>query len=429
MFYLIICAVCLAAEIFFSGSEIALLAASPKKIKKSPGSQTGRTGLTLKLLQNRERMLATTLFGTNLSVVTNATLLTSFFLTLFPERGALYAVVVLSPLLLIFGEIIPKILFQQYANVIAPVVSYPIWLASCVFFPVVFLVTKISNIVLYITGARKSHNIPFVTREELRLIVKMSKGGSDLTAEEVTMIERLFDFSHTVVKEAMIPLVDIATIEDTASVGEAIAFLEAKGYSRIPVYHERTDNIIGIINSFDLLENLPPDQSIRPLIRRAPYVPETKPIDGLFIEMQKKRSHLSIVVDEYGGTIGIITIEDILEEIVGEIQDEYDTEQQSFRKIGKNKYIIRSRMEKGQLEELLVTTLPEGDFETVGGFLLDRLGHIPQPGEVLKYNNLSFTILSSDERSIGEVGITVERQKPQSEGGETSEPGAHTREE
>jgi CBS domain containing-hemolysin-like protein len=216
----------------------------------------------------------------------------------------------------------------------------------------------------------------------------------------------------------MIPLVDIATIEDTATVGEAIAFIEAKGYSRIPVYHERIDNIIGIINSFDLLENLPPDQSIRPLIRRTPYVPETKAIDGLFIEMQKKRSHLSIVVDEYGGTVGIITIEDILEEIVGEIQDEYDTELQSYRKIGKNKYIIRSRMEKGQFEELLSITLPEGDFETVGGFLLDRLGHIPQPGEVLKYNNLSFTILSSDERSIGEVGITVERQKPQSEGGE-----------
>jgi len=424
MFYLTICAVCLAAEIFFSGSEIALLAASPKKIKKSPASQPGRTGLTLKLLQNRERMLATTLFGTNLSVVTNATLLTSFFLTLFPDHGELYAVLVLSPLLLIFGEIIPKILFQQYANAIAPVVSYPIWLASCLFYPLVFLVTRISNFVIYITGARKSPHIPFVTREELRLIVKMSKGGSDLTAEEVTMIERLFDFSRTVVKEAMIPLIDIATIEDTASVGEAIAFLEAKGYSRIPVYHERTDNLIGIINSFDLLESLPLEGSIRPLIRRAPYVPETKPLDGLLIEMQKKRNHLSIVVDEYGGTVGIITIEDILEEIVGEIQDEYDAEQQPFRKIGRNKYIIRSRMEKGRLEELLSITLPDGDFETVGGFLLDRLGHIPQPGEVLKYGNLTLTILSSDERSIDEVGITIDRQKPTSEGGEIKEPGA-----
>ncbi len=429
IFYLTICAVCLAAEIFFSGSEIALLAASPKKIKKSPGSRPGRTGLTLKLLQNRERMLATTLFGTNLSVVTNATLLTSFFLTLFPDHGELYAVLVLSPILLIFGEIIPKILFQQYANAIAPVVSYPIWLASCLFYPLVFLVTKISNFVIYITGARKSPHIPFVTREELRLIVKMSKGGSDLTAEEVTMIERLFDFSRTVVKEAMIPLIDIATIEDTASVGEAIAFLEAKGYSRIPVYHERTDNLIGIINSFDLLESLPLDGSIRPLIRRAPYVPETKPLDGLLIEMQKKRNHLSIVVDEYGGTVGIITIEDILEEIVGEIQDEYDAEQPFCRKAGRNKYIIRSRMEKGQLEEMFAITLPEGDFETVGGFLLDRLGHIPQPGEVLKYGTLTFTILSSDERSIGEVGITVDRLKAPSEGGETREPGTQLREE
>jgi CBS domain containing-hemolysin-like protein len=237
------------------------------------------------------------------------------------------------------------------------------------------------------------------------------------------MIERLLDFSRTVVREAMIPLIDIATLEDTASIRDAIALIGTKGYSRIPVYHERIDNITGIINSFDLLASLPLDQSLRSLIRRAPYVPETKPIDGLLIEMQKKRNHIAIVVDEYGGTVGIITIEDILEEIVGEIQDEYDNDQQLYRRIGRNKYIIHSRMGKDQMQELLSLTLPEGDFETMGGFLLDQFGHIPQPGEVLKYNQVTFTVLSSDERSIGEVGIAIERQKTQPENSPGKESG------
>lgn len=411
MFYIIIFFLCLVLEAFFSGSEIALIAANPKKIRKSPDLSPPRIKMTLKLLKNRERLLATTLCGTNLSVITNSILITSLFLHYLGERGGIYAILILAPLLLIFGEIIPKTLFQQRATTIAPWVSYPVWLASYLFYPVVALMTKLTHLIFFLVGSKKSGETPFVTREELRLILKMSKKGSDLTTGEVTMINRLFDFSHTLVKEAMIPLIEVVAVEDTAAVEGAIAIISKKGYSRLPVYHERIDNIIGIINSFDLLDAPGNGQSIKPLIHTVPYVPESKAIDELLIEMQKKRNHLAIVVDEYGGTVGVITLEDILEEIVGEIKDEYDSDQKLYRKIRWNKYLINARMEIDQIRELLPLSLPEGDFETLGGFLLEKFGHIPKPGEILKHQNLTFTIVSSDERSIGEVRIKIEKRR------------------
>ena len=210
--------------------------------------------MTLDLLKDRERILATTLCGTNLSVVTNSILITSFLLSRLNERGEVYAVIMLTPLLLIFGEIIPKTLFQQHANSISLRVAYPIFLASYFFYPLVYLITKVTQYLFRLFGAKGSKGIPFVTREELRLIVKMSRKGSDLTPEEVTMIDRLFDFAHTTVKEAMVPLVDVVAVEDNATIKEVIELIEVKGHSRIPVYQERIDNIIGVINSFDLLD-------------------------------------------------------------------------------------------------------------------------------------------------------------------------------
>ena len=409
--YLLIFFLCLALEAFFSGSEIALIAANSKKIRKSSDLSPSKIKMTLKLLKNRERILATTLCGTNLSVVTNSILITSLFLYYLGERGEIYSILILSPLLLIFGEIIPKTLFQQRATTIAPWVSSPVWLASYLFYPLVTLMTKLTHIIFFLTGTKKPKETPFVTREELRLILKMSKKGSDLTTKEATMIDRLFDFSHTLVKEAMIPLIEVAAVENKVTVKDAIATISKRGYSRIPVFNERIDNIIGIVNSFDLLDVPLSDQSITPLIRIAPFVPESKPIDELLGEMQKRRNHLAIVVDEYGGTVGIITIEDILEEIVGEIKDEYDIDKNLYRKIRWNTYLINARMEIDQIRELLPLSLPDGDFETLGGFLLEKFAHIPKPGEILTYHNLTFTIVSSDERSIGEVRIKVTKPK------------------
>ena len=399
----------LVLQAFFSGSEIALIAANTKSIRKSSRLSPQRIKTTLKLFKNRERLLATTLSGSTFSVVTNSMALTLLFLSLFGKEGTLFALIILVPLLLIGGEIIPRTFFQLRATTIAPLVSYPLWLASYFLYPLVIITQKVTHLILLLAGITQSKETPFVTREAFMHIFKTSKQTSDLTMGETTMIDRLSDFSQTLVKEAMIPLIEISAVEDTASLNEAIEIISTKGYSRLPVYHERIDNILGIVNSFDLLGTSQTNQSIKSLIRTVPFVPESKPIDELLVELQKKRTHLAIAVDEYGGTVGIITIEDILEEIVGDIQDEYDTTRRVYRKIGWNRYRVNARMEIDQIREQLPLTLPEGDYETLGGFLLKQFEHIPKPGETVTYQNYTFTIESSDERSIGEVRVKIDK--------------------
>ncbi len=395
---------------FFSGSEIAMIAANAKSIRKSPRLTPQRIKATLKLLKNRERLLATTLCGSTLFLLANTILGTVFFLFLSGKPGILYALIILFPLLLIGGELIPRTIFQLRATALAPRISYPLWIASYCLYPLYMIVQKTSHRIFLLTGSAESRDTPLTTREAYMQIFKKSKQKSDLTTEEEVMIDRLSDFSQTLVKEAMIPLIEITAVEDTATVNETIEIISNRGHSRLPVYHERIDNVIGIVNSFDLLAPPQTGQSITSLIRTVPFVPESKPIDELLIELQKNRTHMAIAVDEYGGTVGIITMEDILEEIVGEIQDEYDTAERVYRKIGWNRYRVSARMEIAQLRTQISLDLPEGDYETLGGFLLKQFEHIPSPGESTTFRNYTFTIESADQRSIGEVRIRIDKR-------------------
>ena len=408
--YLFLFLLFLALQVFFSGSEIALIAANTKSIRKSSHLSPQRKKMTLKLIKNRERLLGTTFCGSTLSIITNSMLLTAFFISFFGTRGTLYALLFLAPLLLIGGELIPRTFFQLRATTVAPRLSYPLRLASYLLYPLVITTQKATHLILLFAGIPQSKETPFITREAFMHIFKRSKQKSDLTMGEATMIDRLSDFSQTLVKEAMIPLIEITAVEDTASIEEAIEIISNKGYSRLPVYNDRIDNIIGIVSSFDLLGAPQTKHSLKSLIRMVPFVPESKPIDELLIELQKKRTHLAIAVDEYGGTVGIITIEDILEEIVGEIKDEYDTAKRAYRKIGWNRYRVNARMEIDQIREEISLSLPDGDYETLGGFLLVQFEHIPKPGETVTYKNYTFTIESSDERSIGEVRIKIDKK-------------------
>jgi CBS domain containing-hemolysin-like protein len=345
-------------------------------------------------------------------------MVTSLFLVLFGEKGEIYAPLVLSPLLLIFGEIVPKSVFQQHATRIAPRIAPAIWIASYVLYPLVALTSTLARAVNFILGAKKVTHAHFVTKDELRLIVKMSRKKSDVTSAEAFMINRIFDFTDAVVREGMIPLVEVAAVPHTATVEDVVRIITETGHSRIPVYNERIDNLVGVVTSFDLLTASGPGEEITRFIRTVPFVPESKPMDELLLELQKGRNHIAVAVDEYGGAVGVITLEDILEEIVGEIRDEYDRGPELYRKTRRDRYLIKARMEIDQINELLPFKLPEGDYETLGGFLLEKMGHIPPKGESYRYDNLTFTITSSDDRSIGDVQVTVREKERRSRTGE-----------
>jgi len=393
-------------EGFLSGSEMAMVAADRKKLARfaHSGPRSGR--LTFRILQDPSWFLSTALVGSNLAEVANAALVTALLIGHFGPRGDLWAFLLLTPLILVFGEIFPKTLFQQMADRWILKIVPVIYVVSYILYPVVWFMSKSTAVVLRALG-QEGEARPFVTREELQLLLQTETGPTDMKPHEKTMIRRIFRFADTRVKEVMIPLVNISALEDTTTVAEAIASVRQENYSRYPVFHERIDNITGVVHSFDLL--LAPDrgQAIQPFIRPISFFPETKPIDELLLDLQRKQEALAVVVDEYGGAVGIVTVEDILEEVVGEIEDEYDTAQPLFRRTGPKAFLINARMEIDHINETLRLGLPKGDYETLGGFVLNRLGRVPLTGESFRYRKMLFEVKKANDRAVNEVLISL----------------------
>jgi len=393
-------------EAFLSGSEIAMVAADRKKLSGLARSASRRDRLTLRVLKDPSWFLSTTLVGSNMAEVANAALVTSILVSAYGSRGDLYAFLILTPFILILGEIFPKTLFQQKADSWVRKIVPAVWVVSIILYPFVWFMSKATLTVSRFLK-QEGEVRPMVTREELQLLLREEGGRSDINPLEQAMIRRIFRFPATKVREAMIPLVEVIALEESCSVEEAIASVRRENYSRYPVYRHRVDNIVGILYSLDLLGAEGEGKTIQPYIRPISYFPETKSVDELLVEMQRSQETLSAVVDEYGGAVGIVTVEDILEEVVGEIEDEYDLDQPFYRKMGPRKLWINARMEIDHINETLKLGLPRGDYETLGGFVLERLGRVPLTGEVFRYKKMLFEVVKSDEKSVQEVRVTL----------------------
>jgi CBS domain containing-hemolysin-like protein len=386
-----------------------MVSADRKRLSRfaDAGPRSGQ--LTYHVLKEPSRYLSITLAGSNLAEVANAALVTSILIGLYGPRGDLYAFLILTPLILVFGEILPKTLFQQKADRWIQKIAPIIWVLSFFLYPLVWFMSKTSGAILRLTQEERSRGI-FYSRKELQLLLKSEGERSDMKPMEKAMIHRIFQLSTTKVKEVMIPLVDVVALEENLEVEEVISQARQENYSRYPVYCERVDNIIGILHSFDLLFSRDKGQSIQSFIRPISFFPETKPADELLLDLQRKGETMAVVVDEYGGAVGIITVEDILEEVVGEIEDEFDIGQPLYRKIGPGKFLINARIEIDRIHEVLKLGLPKGDYETLGGFVLDRLGRVPLAGEGFRFEGMLFEVQKADERSVSEVLVTLKGQ-------------------
>ena len=393
-------------EAFLSGSEMAMVAADRKRLSRfaHAGPRSGR--LTYQVLKEPSWYLSTTLAGSNLAEVTNVALVTSILISIYGSKGDLYAFLILTPLILVFGEILPKTLFQQKADRWIQKIAPVIWVLSFFLYPLVWFMSKTSRAIVRLTRGEGGRGI-FYSREELQLLLQSEGERGDMKPMEKAMIDRIFRFSKTKAKEVMIPLVDVVALEENLSVEEAISQVRQENYSRYPVFRERVDNIIGILHSFDLLFSQGEGQTIQSFVRPISFFPETKPVDELLLDLQRNQEALAVVVDEYGGAGGIITVEDILEEVVGEIEDEYDIGQPLYRRIGPRKYLINARMEIDHINETLNLGLPKGDYETLGGFVLDQLGRVPLVGEGFRFKGMLFEVRKADERSVSEVSATL----------------------
>jgi putative hemolysin len=393
-------------EGFLSGSEMAMVAADRKKLVRYARSGPRSARLTFRILQDPSWFLSATLVGSNLAEVANAALVTALLVSHFGAKGDFLAFLLLTPLILVFGEILPKTLFQQMADRWILKIVPIIYVVSYILYPVVWFMSKATSVILRALG-QEGEVLPFVTREDLQFLLQTESGPTDMKPHEKTMIHRIFRFADTKVKEVMIPLVEVVALEEYSTIGEAIASVRQENYSRYPVFQERVDHITGVIHSFDLLLASNREQTIQPYVRPISFFPETKPIDELLLDLQRKQEALAVVVDEYGGAVGIVTVEDILEEVVGEIEDEYDTAQPLFRKVGPKAFLINARMEVDHINEFLRLGLPKGDYETLGGFVLNRLGRVPLTGESFRYRKMLFEVKKANERAVGEVLVSL----------------------
>ncbi|HUT72323.1 MAG TPA: hemolysin family protein [Desulfatiglandales bacterium] len=399
--------ICIASEGFFSGTETAMVSVDRSRIKALAEQGSKRATLVDAVLQAPEKFFSTTLLGTNISVVLSNAVATFLVIKYLGEPYAYVTILIMTPIILIFGEIVPKTVYRYHAEQITTSLVYPLKIISLLFYPIIAILTWLTQLFMKLFGLGSTQFRHHTTREDLENYLDMWNINGRLRTAEKKIIERIFDFSEIAVEDIMIRLVNIEALELDDSIDKAIGLALKTGYSRLPVYAGEAYNIIGIVHAFDLLTAQEKTQTLKDIMRPARYVPNSAPVDELLKQLQTEGNSIAVVVNEYGGTVGIVTIEDILEEVVGEIYDEYDKEETFFVRIGKNKYLVKARMELDELNENLKVNLPKDDYETVAGFLLKHMQRIPRVGESFRFDNLTFVITQADQRSIKEVSITI----------------------
>ncbi len=397
-------------EGFFSGSEIAMIAINRIKMKQKADEGDTSAQAVLHLLDTPEKLFASTSLGTNLAMVTTSAVFTAYMVTHLGHKGEWLAMLIISPLVLFGGEIVPKMIFQNRPNTLMLFFIKPLNLFCSVFSPIIGFFTHTSSYVTNKFLGEREGNGDTLSRDQIRQVLSLDSQAIDLGVAEKKMIHKIFNFGEINVEQCMVPLIHITAIKDTATMREAHEISNEFGISRLPVFHERMYNLIGILNTFDLIDKPVDSSPISDLVRPAYYVPANKKIDDLLRELQQGGLHMAIVVDEYGGCVGIVTIEDLLEEIVGEIEDEYDKPEKGYEPYADGGYLIEADMEVNVINDTLNLNLPTGDYETLAGLALNHLEKVPNPGEQLVVNGYRLTIKEASKRQI--LSIIVRKLSP-----------------
>lgn len=418
--YLIVFVILLILSGFFSASETAYFSISSTDIERMRNKEDYGSKQVVQLLAQPKKLLITILVGNtivNIGAASLAAIVTLDICETFGvdiKIGILIDIIVVTFVILICAEIIPKVAAVKNAKKVARNFAFPLTIFYYLFSPIVSIFHALTQ---WLTSILKvSKNRLLLSEEELRSIVDMGEEKGTLQQDEKEMIHSIFEFSETIVKEIMIPRIDMVCISTDSKLDSLLSLVTKHLHSRIPLYKNKVDNIIGIIYAKDLLpfvnRKSNGDVNLEKLARPAYFVPEQKKIDELLREFQSQRIHMAIVVDEYGGTSGIVTLEDIIEEIVGEIQDEHDSEKPPYQKINDNEYLVDGGMDLEEMNEELQLNLPtEEGVETLAGFLFGLFGSVPREKQSVSYENYKFVIEKIIRRRITTVKIIID--KPQ----------------
>ena len=408
-FWAIVAAVLVTAVL--SAAEMAFIAANRVRMRHLAESGDPVAARYLEAFRHPERILSAAMIGVTVAHIAASSLATWALLPVVGGWAAFVATVTLVPVMLIFGEVIPKTAAREWATVLIRRLFRVLELTTAILAPLTWMARALVGGLLQAVGLRKITARLFVSREELQLLLQFEPDEADVTSSEAEMIDKIFELGDTAVREIMVPLVDVAALPETATADEAIRLIQERGFSRIPVYADRELNMVGVVTAMDLLRRGADAPDLKTLMRPASYVPETKHIDDLLREMQKNRVQLAVVVDEYGGAVGIVTVEDIVEQVVGEIRDEHDRTPDTVERLPDGSYRVAGRAGVEEVNEALEWDLPKGDFETVAGLVLATLHRIPLVGEVFRVRRFTITVLEADKRRVLTVRIIPDAPK------------------
>jgi len=413
--YLVIASICVMASAFFSSSETAFISLQRIRLKQMESQGGAKAGRIAKMLEKPERFISTVLLGNNLVNTAAAALGTTVVLSLWrgsEQMAVLLSTVTVTIVLLVVGEVMPKIAAAQHSERIALLFVTPVSFLSWVLTPATAILGWIGTSFSKLIGGTPTRRT-LVTEEEIRTMITVGRDEGVVAEAEAKMLDKVFEFGDHPVREAMIPRPDVVWVEKGATLADFMTVYSDHPHTRFPIYEESPDNVVGVLSIKDVLmaqakgevdEKTTIDRLTRPIV----FAPETKHIGRLFTEMQDSGNQMALVVDEYGGIAGIVTLRELLAQLVGRFGDEFPRESQEFQAIDEHTYDIDGSMRVEEVNEELGISLPSGDYETIAGLVLNRLGHIPKEGEQFRYHDIKLTVREMRGLKIEKLRIVRE---------------------
>ena len=398
---------------FFSSSEASLISVNKIRMQHlvEQGNQAAKA--VLQVVEKHEKFFATILLTENAFIILASSVGTAFAISLLGggASSVLVATVAMTLLVVIFGEITPKSLAARASERWSLLVARPIGAIMAIETPVIFIFTLLPRLILKLLGGSGWLVTPLVTEEELRMLIDIARDEGTVEQEEAQMLESVFRFGDRQVKEMMTPRTEVVFVERGVTLKQFLDIYALTPHTRFPVYKEDPDNVVGILSGKDVLKAISSkaiseDAPLTDLTRDAYFIPETKRVAELFDELRQSGNQMAVSIDEYGGIAGLVTLKSLLEEVVGRVGEEGESPEEEYQAIGKNTFQVDGGMDIDQVKEELKIDVPEGDFDTMAGFVLDVLGHIPDEGEQLEYGDLKIEVTEMRDLKIETVKVT-----------------------
>ncbi|MDY6952913.1 MAG: hemolysin family protein [Thermodesulfobacteriota bacterium] len=413
MLELLLLLICVLGSSFASGSETALVSASRIRLRHLASQGVSKANQALGLVDQKERSLVVTLIATNVFNIAAGVIATVSLQRWMGSLAPLVATAVMTSILLVVSEIVPKAYFRYHAEQTLGRAAI-IWrFLSWIMAPITFPISLLTNLLFRLF--RSKPKSLYTTREEIKMVLEESVESGGLRQHQQEMLESALDYASTIVREVMVPISDVALIPETGRTDELLAVVREQGHTRIPVYRDRVDQIVAFVNVFDIFFDKDKKTFIRPYMRQARLVPDTKRIDKLFVEMQRERESLAIVVNEFGACFGIVTLEDMIEEIFGELTDEHENHVPEIQEEEPGHFRVSGSTDIDDLRDETGIAIKKTGFETVAGYILHHMGRIPRNGETFSDGDLRVRILKADRYSVKSIEIIHKKEEAAAE--------------